>query len=73
MGDANKVKYQPLSAKDRFEVLKSGQIDMLSRNTTWTLSRDAGLGLEFVGTNFTMAKVYCKKAAKLILQKNLQR
>ena len=48
LGDSNKVKYQPLSAKDRFEVLKSGQIDMLSRNTTWTLSRDAGLGLEFV-------------------------
>ena len=37
LGDANKVKYQPLSAKDRFEVFKSGHIDMLSRNTTWTL------------------------------------
>jgi general L-amino acid transport system substrate-binding protein len=39
--DPNKVKFTPLSAKDRFEPLKSGQIDLLSRNTTWTSSRDA--------------------------------
>jgi len=39
--DPTKVKYTPLSAKDRFEPLKSGEIDVLSRNTTWTLSRDA--------------------------------
>jgi general L-amino acid transport system substrate-binding protein len=38
--DPNKVKFTPLSAKDRFEPLKSGEIDILSRNTTWTLSRD---------------------------------
>src|SRR5882762_2532717 len=39
--DPAKVKYTPLSAKDRFEPLKSGEIDVLSRNTTWILSRDA--------------------------------
>src|SRR5215475_9288884 len=39
--DPTKVKYTPLSAKDRFEPLKSGEIDVLARNTTWTLSRDA--------------------------------
>ncbi|MGH6767735.1 MAG: amino acid ABC transporter substrate-binding protein [Xanthobacteraceae bacterium] len=39
--DPAKVKFTPLSAKDRFEPLKSGQIDILSRNTTWTSSRDA--------------------------------
>jgi len=52
LGDANKVKYTPLSAKDRFEVLKAGDIDVLARNTTWTLSRDGGLALDFIGTNF---------------------
>jgi general L-amino acid transport system substrate-binding protein len=72
LGDANKVKYQPVSAKDRFEVLKSGQIDVLARNTTWTLSRDAGLALEFVGTNFYDGKVLSlEKLPKLIQQKNL--
>jgi general L-amino acid transport system substrate-binding protein len=44
LGDASKVKFTPLSAKDRFEPLKSGDIDVLSRNTTWTLSRDASYG-----------------------------
>ena len=52
LGDATKVKYTPLSAKDRFEVLKAGDIDVLARNTTWTLSRDGGLALEFPATNF---------------------
>jgi len=52
LGDANKVKYTPLSAKERFTALTSGEIDILSRNTTWTLSRDADIGLTFVGVNF---------------------
>jgi general L-amino acid transport system substrate-binding protein len=51
-GDANKVKYTPLSAKERFTALQSGEIDVLSRNTTWTLTRDSALGLDFVGVNF---------------------
>jgi general L-amino acid transport system substrate-binding protein len=48
--DPGKVKYTPLSAKDRFEPLKSGQIDILSRNTTWTSSRDAIFN--FVGVTY---------------------
>jgi len=52
LGDANKVKYTPLTAKERFTALQSGEIDMLSRNTTWTLTRDASLGLNFAGVNY---------------------
>ena len=52
LGDATKVKFTPLSAKERFTALTSGEIDILSRNTTWTLSRDADFGLTFVGVNF---------------------
>jgi len=51
-GDATKVKFVPLSAKERFTALQSGEIDVLSRNTTWTLSRDASLGLEFIGVTY---------------------
>ncbi len=45
LGDAEKVKYVPLSAQARFTALQSGEIDLLSRNTTFTLTRDASLGL----------------------------
>jgi general L-amino acid transport system substrate-binding protein len=48
-GDATKVKFTPLSAKERFTALQSGEIDVLSRNSTWTLHRDTALGLNFVG------------------------
>lgn len=51
-GDANKVKYSPLSAKERFTALQSGEIDVLSRNTTWTSSRDTSLGLNFTGVTY---------------------
>jgi general L-amino acid transport system substrate-binding protein len=51
-GDASKVKYSPLTAKERFTALQSGEIDMLSRNTTWTLVRDTALGLNFAGVNY---------------------
>ncbi|WP_079200964.1 amino acid ABC transporter substrate-binding protein [Pseudomonas sp. CC6-YY-74] len=51
-GDATKVKFSPLTAKERFTALQSGEIDVLSRNTTWTSSRDAGLGLNFAGVNY---------------------
>jgi general L-amino acid transport system substrate-binding protein len=50
--DANKVKFTPLSAKDRFTALQSGEIDVLSRNSTWTLSRDSSLGLNFAAVNY---------------------
>ena len=52
LGNADKVRYVPLTAQQRFTALQSGEIDMLARNTTWTLTRDASLGLSFVGVNF---------------------
>jgi general L-amino acid transport system substrate-binding protein len=51
-GDAQAVKFTPLSAKERFTALQSGEIDILSRNTTWTYTRDTSLGLDFTTTNF---------------------
>jgi len=50
--DATKVKYVPLSSKDRFTALQSGEVDVLVRNSTWTLSRDTSLGLNFTGINY---------------------
>ena len=50
--DASKVKFLPLSAKDRFTALQSGEIDVLSRNSTWTSSRDASLGIIFTAVNY---------------------
>src|SRR6202045_107492 len=50
--DPTKVKFIPLSAKDRFTALQSGEIDVLSRNTTWTLSRDTSLGANFTGVTY---------------------
>jgi len=51
-GDATKVKFTPLSAKDRFPALQSGEIDMLARNTTWSASRDSQLGFDFRAINY---------------------
>ncbi|MEZ5538047.1 MAG: amino acid ABC transporter substrate-binding protein [Thiolinea sp.] len=51
-GDATKVKFTPLSAKERFTALSSGEIDVLSRNTTWTMTRDTQLGLNFAGVTY---------------------
>jgi general L-amino acid transport system substrate-binding protein len=51
-GDAKAVKFTPLSAKQRFTALASGEIDILSRNTTWTMTRDTQLGLNFAGVNY---------------------
>ncbi len=51
-GDSEKVKYTPLSAKERFTALQSGEIDVLPRNTTWTATRDTSLGLNFAGVNY---------------------
>jgi general L-amino acid transport system substrate-binding protein len=50
--DASKVKFVPLSAKDRFTALQSGEVDVLARNTTWTSSRDSSLGLNFAGVDY---------------------
>ncbi|HET9350999.1 MAG TPA: amino acid ABC transporter substrate-binding protein [Burkholderiales bacterium] len=51
-GDANKVRYTPLTAQQRFTALQSGEVDLLARNTTWTITRDTSLGLNFVGVNY---------------------
>ena len=51
-GDANKVQFKPTSAQQRFTALQSGEIDVLSRNTTWTLTRDAAQGMVFTGVTF---------------------
>ena len=51
-GDKTKVKFSPLNAKERFTALQSGEVDMLARNSTWTMSRDTSLGLKFAGVNY---------------------
>ncbi|MBV6487808.1 MAG: amino acid ABC transporter substrate-binding protein [Pseudorhodoplanes sp.] len=50
--DPTKIKFVPLTAKDRFTALQSGDVDVLARNTTWTSSRDTQLGLNFTGVNY---------------------
>lgn len=52
LGDADKVEYVALTTEDRFEALKVGKIDLLSRNSTWTMGRETGLGLTFVGVTY---------------------
>ena len=52
LGDASKVKYVPTTGETRFSTLSSGETDMLSRNSTWTFSRDTDLKLDFVGVNY---------------------
>jgi general L-amino acid transport system substrate-binding protein len=52
LNDPTKIKFVPLSAKDRFTALQSGEIDVLSRNTTWTISRDTSLGANFTGVTY---------------------
>jgi general L-amino acid transport system substrate-binding protein len=51
-GDPGKVRYVPTTAQSRFTALQSGEVDLLARNTTWTLSRDTSLGFDFAATNF---------------------
>ena len=64
--DPTKVKFVPLSAKDRFTALQSGEIDVLSRNTTWTLSRDTSLGANFTGVTYYDGQGFLvKKALKV--------
>jgi general L-amino acid transport system substrate-binding protein len=69
-GDAEKVKYVPLSAQQRFTALQSGEVDMLSNNTTITLTRDTALGLDFTavtyydGQGFMVNKKLGVKSAK---------
>ena len=51
-GDPDKVKYSPLDGTERFPALQSGEVDLLVRNTTWTMSRDTTLGFTFAGVNY---------------------
>lgn len=51
-GDASKVEYRDLSAQERFTAVQSGEVDILSRNTTWTTSRDTSIGMEFMPITF---------------------
>jgi general L-amino acid transport system substrate-binding protein len=51
-GDSEQVKYMPVSPQQRFTALQSGEVDLLSNNTTWTLTRDTALGLDFVGITY---------------------
>ncbi|MDC7232889.1 MAG: transporter substrate-binding domain-containing protein, partial [Spirochaetales bacterium] len=52
LGDADAIECRPLSAKERFTALQSGEIDVLSRVTTWTATRDSELGVNFAGVNY---------------------
>ena len=61
--DPKKVTFKPLTAKERFTALQSGEVDLLARNTTWTLSRDSALGLSFTGVNFYDGQGFMVKKA----------
>jgi general L-amino acid transport system substrate-binding protein len=50
--DPSKVKFVPLTAANRFTALQSGEVDVLARNTTWTMSRDTSLGIDFAAVNY---------------------
>lgn len=66
LGDVNKVKFIPLSAKERFTALQSGDIDILARNTTWTYLRATTLGLNFIGVLYYDAQGFLvRKSAKV--------
>lgn len=64
-GDPTKVKFVPTNATERFTALQSGEIDFLSRNTTWTLSRDTSLGFNFAGVNYYDGQGFMINAKKL--------
>nr|WP_294546515.1 amino acid ABC transporter substrate-binding protein [uncultured Rhodopila sp.] len=70
LGDVNKVKFVPTTTQNRFTALQSGEVDALSRSTTWTLGREGNLGLEFAwvnyydGTGFLVKKSAGVNAAK---------
>lgn len=71
-GKADKVKFRPLSAKERFTALQSGEIDILSRNTTWTQVRDTAQGLDFVGVTYYDGQGFMvRKALKIDSAKKL--
>ena len=63
-GDSEKVKYVPLSSQQRFTALQSGEVDILSNNTTQTLTRDTALGLDFTASPTTTARAsWCPRSS----------
>jgi len=72
LGDGGKVKWVPLNAQQRFTALQSGEIDVLSRNTSWTLTRDASLGLNFTAVTYYDGQGFMvAKKAKITSAKKL--
>lgn len=72
LGDATKVKFTPTSVQQRWPILQSGQVDLLSRNTTITFSRNASLGVNFQGINFYEGQTFIvRKAANAKAPKDL--
>jgi general L-amino acid transport system substrate-binding protein len=72
LGDSSKVRYVPTTTKERFTALQSGELDILARNTTWTIARDSSLGLSFAGVNYYDGQGFIvKKATKLKSAKEL--
>src|SRR5258708_11157882 len=72
LGDATKVKYTPTSVQQRWPMLQSGQVDLLSRNTTITFSRNATLGMNFQGINFYEGQTFVVRTkAKVAAVKDL--
>ena len=67
-GDAGKVKFIPLTAKDRFAALQSGAVDVLASNTTWTLSRETKQGLLFAGVNYSTVSVLWRTRTSILLR-----
>jgi general L-amino acid transport system substrate-binding protein len=72
LGDAKKTKFTVTTTKDRFTALQSGEVDVLTRNTTWTISRDSSLGLSFAGINYFDGQGFMvKKSAGVKVGKEL--
>ncbi|HEV7252642.1 MAG TPA: amino acid ABC transporter substrate-binding protein [Mesorhizobium sp.] len=64
-GDPTKVRFTPTNAKERFTALQSGEIDVLARNTTWTINRDTALGFNFAGVNYYDGQGFMINKAKI--------
>ena len=62
IGDATAVTFIPLTARDRFPALRAGEVDVLVRNTTWTLARDSRLAVDFVGVNYYDGQAFMTRA-----------
>lgn len=74
LSDANKVRFVPLNSQQRFAALQAGEIDVLSRNSTWSLTRDASLGIVFTGINYYDGEGFMvPKKLKITSAKNLNK